>query len=113
MPSHIALPTDDALLCQRIEMWRVDLLWMLRIELHIRVAEVICDDNDDVGLCRSKEPGAKGEEANEKAFHSRAETQEHDTSDHINLKEGWLAAKKTQKPQKQKLGMIQGHSPSG
>ena len=50
MPAHIALPADHALLRQRVEMRRGDFLRMLRIEEHIRVAEIIRDDDDDVWL---------------------------------------------------------------
>ena len=50
MPGDISLPTNHALLRQRIEIRRHDLLRMLRMKRHIRIPEVIRDDEDDVGL---------------------------------------------------------------
>jgi len=73
MPRHITLPTNHPRFGQRIEIRRHDLLRMLRMKRHIRIPEVIRDDDDDVGLRESGEQRAKSEEKNEES-HGSAET---------------------------------------
>jgi hypothetical protein len=48
--ADVALPADDTRLRQRVEMRRADLLRMLRVEQHVRIAKVIGDNDDEVRL---------------------------------------------------------------